>query len=186
MADFTLNTYGDYFGFAAIHSALHNKDLENLEKLWLLLEKLHPKEYEILRQLNELGRTLSSPLMPERQMVVPNIIPFLSGCRDLKGLGVFKIVYQELFNDSTYKFEDHVEFVTSALISNLPQFEAIGKNFLTEDRDQEVKNLFETEFHLRLLWGSSNLSLSINEIDCRHAKFEKVIHALARLVKKLS
>ena len=184
LAELSLNTYGDLFSFSAISSALQNEDLANLEKLWLLLEEHHPKEFVLLQSMLTECKNLNKAHLPEHCSVsVPNIIPFLSGCRDLKSLSVFTIAFEDIFKDSSNNFEDHVNFVTSVLISNLPQFEANGKKFMTEEHDQQVKSLFETEFHLRLLWGSSGSTI---DIDSRHAKFEKVIHALARLVKNLS
>ena len=45
-----------------------------------------------------------------------------------------------------------------------------------------IKDLFRTELHLRLLWGSSG---SLAPAEERHAKFEKVIGALATICKNI-
>ena len=52
-----------------------------------------------------------------------------------------------------------------------------------EDSDDPLlADLFRTELHLRLLWGSSG---SLAPAEERHAKFEKVIGALGTICKNI-
>ena len=45
-----------------------------------------------------------------------------------------------------------------------------------------VEDIFRTEFHMRLLWGSNGALASSEE---RHGKFEKVILAMANICKNI-
>ena len=51
-----------------------------------------------------------------------------------------------------------------------------------DSEDPLIADLFRTELHLRLLWGSSG---SLAPAEERHAKFEKVIGALATICKNI-
>lgn len=44
--------------------------------------------------------------------------------------------------------------------------------------DPRISDIFRTEFHLRVLWGSKGCTAAFED---RHSKFDKVIAALAKI-----
>lgn len=77
-------------------------------------------------------------------------------------------------------------FLFLSIISrDIPVFKERADDLVeTGDFSEEsiVEDIFRTEFHMRLLWGSNGALASSEE---RHGKFEKVILAMANICQNI-
>ena len=77
--------------------------------------------------------------------------------------------------------------IDSAALQNCAELTAVlRKNAQTAFRrincsDDLLLDLFRTEFHVRLFWGTNGLSEYPDNFRQRHAKFAKVLAALATI-----
>lgn len=132
---------------------------------------------------------------------IPHIVPFLSGCKDLKDKRTFRLLYKEIFlsspgdsdqslgdsskdsGDESSLFQLHLAEMNKFL-QRIEDFKAqadtLMVNFKTSD--EAKMEIFRTDFHLRLFWGSRGCMASTEE---RHMKFDKVINALATICKNI-
>ncbi len=203
VAGLTRTAFGDDLGFFGVVSALCNPHLAGLKMLWKCLERDYEAEdaafrtelLPAMRGLNELAEPSPDDAI---SVTVPHIIPFLSGCKDLKERRTFRAMFGEVFGapednksvDEHPLFQGHIAQVQKYL-KTLGDFKENAESTLTaEDLKCEseaddasiVPDLFRTELHLRLLWGSTGCGAPADE---RHAKFEKVIAALAAICKNI-
>jgi hypothetical protein len=201
VAGIARTVFGDNFGFFSIVSALCNPHLAGLKMLWTCLDRDYEQESGIfndeLRPTVESLNKLSLPSPDDSVAVtVPHIVPFLSGCKDLKDRRTFRLMFREIFGDLDQgvddpRFQAHIAQVQLNL-GRIADFKANAEAAASlevngddvEDDEIEVLlgDLFRTELHLRLLWGSAGSSAPAEE---RHAKFEKVIAALATICKNI-
>ncbi len=202
---------GSHLALSAIAGALGNTELRGLRGLWGALRREHPKEERELRERlwPEMKRLNREGIMHvgdkgggrEKVLLVPHVVPFLSGCRDLKERRNFREVFREIFlegkeeegkdvldPDTCPLFQVHLRQVQQALQSAPALRDACSTALSDLVADPALEEISRCEFHLRLLWGSRAVSAGesvASTSDQRHAKFAKVVRALAMICGRI-
>nr|XP_040576962.1 breast cancer anti-estrogen resistance protein 3 homolog isoform X1 [Lepeophtheirus salmonis] len=188
-------------GFFNVVNALSNVKLRGITSIWRKLNENYPEdssclEHELkskLKILNE-GKFEEIESSETSFIVIPHIIPFLSGCKDLRGLKTFRNLFNEIFKFSKGVpipepfplFNSHIAYAQECSSEkSLDRFRENGLKYINDIEIQDeilLYDLFHTNFHLKLLWGSNG---AVNQ-SCveRISKFEKVISVLANLCSK--
>ena len=111
---------------------------------------------------------------------LPHVMPYLSLFTNINQKMIFKTVYQHNFESDdpnqlaqytlTYFHEENVQTFRSNV-------ESMISNVMF---DKTLLDLFRTEYHIRLHWGSQSrfILLCSENSDERHEEFEKVITTL--------
>jgi hypothetical protein len=183
---------GNYFGFYSIASGLSNSEhLLAWSALWAQLKEDHFEEWQLLHgPIRESIRIVTdmSEAMPA-QTTLPHLIPYLVDSVDISSKTV-EAQRKEITAIATdcdqccdlSIFEAHCE----QAYGFAAQHEAFRKSAQLAFRhintfEDLLLDLFRTEFHIRLLWGTNGVVDYPNNFDERHAKFAKVLTALASI-----
>lgn len=91
----------NHFSLHAIITALQNPKLKAIESLWTILAQQNGDALQRFRQtlqpmVNSIN-TLQDESPAPAPVVVPHLIPFISGSKDLKDLRTFRQVFQEVY-----------------------------------------------------------------------------------------
>ena len=105
-----------------------NRELAGLKMLWACLAKEFPEEDKTFWEEHKVNleriNKLQSATTPNEEIAVtvPHLIPFLSGCKDLKDRRSFRLMFAEVFGGGA---DGGVECDTvPADLDNHPQFQA--------------------------------------------------------------
>uniref|UniRef100_A0A8C5QR32 Uncharacterized protein n=1 Tax=Leptobrachium leishanense TaxID=445787 RepID=A0A8C5QR32_9ANUR len=159
---------GDLFAFSAVMKALMLPQVTRLEQTWQMLRQSHTQsaisfQKQLKPFLKELDECVDVP--PVDNVVVPHILPVLKaleGEEDWAGpvedscgrlLRVLKAARSYAANSDMYR---------SNAESKLTGFQPIP----------ELREAFQTEFSLRLFWGSKGAAVDQSE---RYKKFDKIL-----------
>ncbi|TRY63028.1 hypothetical protein TCAL_04284, partial [Tigriopus californicus] len=154
VAEYCLDALGNHFSFFNITSALSHAHLQELSKLWQNLEQNHPTQ--ALKYSQHLR-----PRDSDQSLGDPS--------RDSREEGALFQLHLAEMNKFLQRIED---FKTQA--------DTLMAEF--KGSDDAKMEIFRTDFHLRLFWGSRGCMASTEE---RHMKFDKVINALATICKNI-
>uniref|UniRef100_A0A8C5QR86 SH2 domain-containing protein 3C n=1 Tax=Leptobrachium leishanense TaxID=445787 RepID=A0A8C5QR86_9ANUR len=163
---------GDLFAFSAVMKALMLPQVTRLEQTWQMLRQSHTQsaisfQKQLKPFLKELDECVDVP--PVDNVVVPHILPVLKaleGEEDWAGpvedscgrlLRVLKAARSYAANSDMYR---------SNAESKLTGFQPIP----------ELREAFQTEFSLRLFWGSKGAAVDQSE---RYKKFDKILSVLS-------
>ncbi|XP_067377055.1 SH2 domain containing 3Cb isoform X2 [Channa argus] len=172
------STMGNMFGFAAVMRALELPQVARLEQTWMALRQRHTEGailYEktlrpFMKSLNE-GRE-SCPLS---NTTFPHVLPLLSLLEKSVAVGEGTELWETM--------EVGVDVVmfhlgaarTIAQLGGI--YRSNAENKLQGFQEQaEVLEIFQTDFQMRLLWGSRGAE---EKQTLRHAKFDQVLTALS-------
>ncbi|XP_063150451.1 SH2 domain-containing protein 3A [Candoia aspera] len=165
---------GDLFALSAVMKALQLPQIARLEQTWRHLRQSHTQsaiifEKELKPLLGNLNRAEGHPVFSPKDVAVPHILPLLSL---MEG--------EQLWDDN--------EETCDVLLRTLERARFVATNtgayrISAEARLQgfqgtpELLEVFQTEFSLRLLWGSKGAEAEQGE---RYKKFERILTVLSQ------
>ena len=163
----------NYFGFHCLASGLlGSPHLVSWSPLWSELKDSHGMEWSLLNgPLRDLmHHCLSGEVKPDA--TVPNVLPLItqvSWCWEKEDCSL----------EQTSDQKDSL----SACSAMMPTFSTNAQMTFRHLRssDDLLLDLFRTEFHIRLLWGSKGVRNYPANFSERHTKFAKVLTALAAI-----
>ena len=168
----------DLFALVCIVTSLQSPILKHWQGLWRRLKEEHCNEYNLLngaitRSLQELVTT--SATTAGSSVTVPNVMPYV-----VDALMTVK--------ETSYIIEDLHETMGCSPVPAEPELrlEGFQQNAQVAFRhvshfDDLLFDLFRTEFHIRLFWGTNGVTDYPHNFNERHTKFAKVLTALATI-----
>ena len=211
------DTFGNLLAFFAVTSALCSKELQSLRTLWRNLARGYETQAKIfdevlvpkLRKINFLEEDSGS----NELVVIPHVIPFLAGCKDLKDRRTFAVLFREIFEDNyssvalgeksmdqngksgvasisaEAKFKKHLAGMQSHLLA-IPDYKRRAEEVLGVTSGAETASPPD-EVLQEVMKTEFHLRLLWGSRGClagseeRHFKFEKVIGALTGICQKI-
>lgn len=176
---------GNYFGFFSIASGLmHSPYLGQWDGLWAKLEELAPFECELLNGPFKLAIEMKSDAHKEAVVtlplyIVPYVIGWMGDSNTDKGSKIVQDLQSELLLPAVAKTSLEIECNAEAYRKNAQMAFRHINSF-----EDLLLDLFRTEFHIRLLWGTNGFLDYPDNFDERHAKFAKVLSALATICSR--
>ncbi|XP_072430744.1 breast cancer anti-estrogen resistance protein 3 isoform X3 [Chiloscyllium punctatum] len=170
---------GDLYGFSAVMKALDMPQITRLEETWTALRRTHTRSaivYEktlkpCIKALNE-GR--------EEIALSKTTIPYIMPLITLMEREFVTFEATELWESIDEGCEIMLKHLEMARIFtyNAAMYEANAKRILAGfESDEELLETFQTEFAMRLLWGSKGAQVNQSE---RYEKFMMILIALSR------
>ncbi|XP_041049344.1 SH2 domain-containing protein 3C-like [Carcharodon carcharias] len=169
---------GNMFGFAAVMKALEMPQISRLEQTWMTLRQRHTEGailYEkklkpFMKNMNE-GREVS----PLTNTTFPHVVPLIT------------LLERNVVNADNLEAWEVSESGVEVVMSHLEAARTIahhGGLYRTNaelklqgfQENEQVLEIFKTEFQMRLLWGSRGAEG--NQVE-RYEKFDKVLSALS-------
>ncbi|XP_067868395.1 SH2 domain-containing protein 3C-like isoform X2 [Heterodontus francisci] len=169
---------GNMFGFAAVMKALEMPQIARLEQTWITLRQRHTEGailYEkklkpFMKNMNE-GREVS----PLTNTTFPHVVPLIT-LLERNVVSTDNIEVWEISDSGVEVVMSHLEAArTIAHHGGLYRTNAELKLQGFQENEQ-VLEIFKTEFQMRLLWGSRGAEGKQVE---RYEKFDKVLSALS-------
>ncbi|XP_078605327.1 breast cancer anti-estrogen resistance protein 3 homolog isoform X1 [Branchiostoma floridae x Branchiostoma japonicum] len=176
-------TMGNLFGFSAIMKALESPHISRLYGTWVALRqhyttsavKFDSKLKPVLKTLNS-----STSTIPLSNTCFPHVIPFLQ-------LMANDVSDMEL----AYPWDSSDDYGLDAVLAHVDAMRSVAQQpglykITAESRLQGLKvddtllDVFRTELHMKLLWGSKGALA--NQKD-RYMKFEKVLKVISDRVE---
>ncbi|XP_039193193.1 breast cancer anti-estrogen resistance protein 3 homolog [Crotalus tigris] len=165
---------GDLFALSAVMKALQLPQISRLEQTWRHLRQSHTAsaivfEKELKPLLGNLNRAEGNSVFSPKEVAIPHILPLLSL---MEG--------EQLWDDN--------EETCDVLLRTLEAARFVATNsgayrIRAEARLQgfqgtpELLEVFQTEFSLRLFWGSKGAQVERGE---RYKKFERILTVLSQ------
>ncbi|XP_061590275.1 LOW QUALITY PROTEIN: SH2 domain-containing protein 3C [Cololabis saira] len=173
------NNLGNMFGFAAVMRALELPQISRLEQTWVALRQRHTEgailyEKKLKPFMKNLNDGKESSVLSNTSF--PHILPVLSLLE--RGLAVGELLEPW---ESAEAGVDVVMFHLEAARAIAHHREIYRSNAETKlqgfQERADVLDIFQTEFQMRLLWGSRGSEG--NQLE-RYQKFDKVLTALSQ------
>ncbi|NXE89340.1 BCAR3 protein, partial [Menura novaehollandiae] len=174
---------GDLYGFSAIMKALEMPQVSRLEQTWTALRHCYTQTaitYEkrlkpSCKALHE-GQDEWNSDAPQNNVTVPLLMPLVTLME--RQAVVFEGV--ELWESSDQSGETMLKHLGTARViaQNAERFRLTAERVLEGFQpDEELSEIFKTEFQMRLLWGSKGAQVNQSE---RYKKFNQILTALSR------
>ncbi|KAM5322798.1 breast cancer anti-estrogen resistance protein 3 isoform 1-T2 [Glossophaga mutica] len=175
------DSMGDLYSFSAVMKALEMPQITRLEKTWTALRRQHTQSailYE--KQLKPFSRVLHEGR--ESTCVLPNSVsvPLLMPLVTLMERQAVTFEGTDMWEKNDESCEIMMNHLTTARL----MAEAAGSYRLNAERilegfqpDEEMSEIFKTEFQMRLLWGSKGAQVNPTE---RYEKFNQILTVLSR------
>ncbi|XP_030913753.1 breast cancer anti-estrogen resistance protein 3 isoform X3 [Geospiza fortis] len=175
---------GDLYGFSAIMKALEMPQVSRLEQTWTALrhcytqtaimyeKQLKPSCKALHEGQDEWTKTLSAP----QNITVPLLMPLVTLLE--RQAVVFEGM--ELWESSDQSGEIMLRHLGMArlMAQHAETFRLRAQQLLQDFQpDEELSEIFKTEFQMRLLWGSKGAQVNQSE---RYEKFSRILTALSR------
>ncbi|XP_010858774.1 PREDICTED: breast cancer anti-estrogen resistance protein 3 isoform X2 [Bison bison bison] len=175
------DSMGDLYSFSAIMKALEMPQITRLEKTWTALRHQYTQTailYE--KQLKPFSKVLhegrESTCVPPNNVSVPLLMPLVT------------LMEREAVTfegtDMWEKNDESCEIMLNHLATARLMAEAADSYRMNAERilagfqpDEEMSEVFKTEFQMRLLWGSKGAQVNQTE---RYEKFNQILTALSR------
>ncbi|CAI9151898.1 unnamed protein product [Rangifer tarandus platyrhynchus] len=175
------DSMGDLYSFSAIMKALEMPQITRLEKTWTALRHqytqtaiLYEKQLKPFSKILHEGR--ESTCVPPNNVSVPLLMPLVT------------LMEREAVTfegtDMWEKNDESCEIMLNHLATARRMAEAADSYRMNAERilagfqpDEEMSEVFKTEFQMRLLWGSKGAQ--VNQTD-RYEKFNQILTALSR------
>nr|XP_012646403.1 breast cancer anti-estrogen resistance protein 3 isoform X1 [Microcebus murinus]XP_012646404.1 breast cancer anti-estrogen resistance protein 3 isoform X1 [Microcebus murinus]XP_012646405.1 breast cancer anti-estrogen resistance protein 3 isoform X1 [Microcebus murinus] len=175
------DSMGDLYSFSAVMKALEMPQITRLEKTWTALRHqytqtaiLYEKQLKPFSKLLHEGR--ESTCVPPSNISVPLLMPLVT-------LMERQAVTFE-GTDMWEKNDQSCEIMLNHLATARFMAEAADSYRVNAERnlagfqpDEEMSEIFKTEFQMRLLWGSKGAQVNQTE---RYEKFNQILTALSR------
>ncbi|XP_072824289.1 breast cancer anti-estrogen resistance protein 3 isoform X3 [Vicugna pacos] len=175
------DSMGDLYSFSAIMKALEMPQIRRLEKTWTALRHqytqtaiLYEKQLKPFSKILHEGR--ESTCTPPNNVSVPLLMPLVT------------LMEREAVafegTDMWEKNDESCEIMLNHLTTARLMAEAADGYRRNAERvlagfqpDEEMSEIFKTEFQMRLLWGSKGAQVNQTE---RYEKFNQILTALSR------
>uniref|UniRef100_A0A8C3WNP2 BCAR3 adaptor protein, NSP family member n=1 Tax=Catagonus wagneri TaxID=51154 RepID=A0A8C3WNP2_9CETA len=175
------DSVGDLYAFSAVMKALERPQITRLEKTWTALRHqytqtaiLYEKQLKPFSKILHEGR--ESACVPPSSVSVPLLMPLVT------------LMEREAVTfegtDMWEKNDESCEILLNHLATARLMAEAADSYRTNAERilagfqpDEEMSEIFKTEFQMRLLWGSKGAQVSQSE---RYDKFDRILTALSR------
>ncbi|XP_041277400.1 breast cancer anti-estrogen resistance protein 3 isoform X2 [Onychostruthus taczanowskii] len=176
---------GDLYGFSAIMKALEMPQVSRLEQTWTALRHCYTQTaimYE--KQLKPLCKALhegqddwtKTISAPQNNITVPLLMPLVT----LMERQAVVFEGMELWESSDQSGEIMLRHLGTArlIAEHAETFRLTAEQLLHGFQpDEELSEIFKTEFQMRLLWGSKGAQVNQSE---RYDKFNRILTALSR------
>ncbi|OCT60205.1 breast cancer anti-estrogen resistance protein 3 homolog isoform X2 [Xenopus laevis] len=164
---------GDLFAFSAVMKALTLPQIARLEQTWQTLQQIHTEsaitfQKQLKPALKNLDECISLP--PASDIVVPHIVPVLramegeddgGGPMEETCLRLLRVL--QAARCYAVNAELHMKNAENKLQGHTPL--------------PELREAFQTEFSMRLFWGSKGASVEQKE---RYRKFDQILSVLSQ------
>ncbi|XP_066411397.1 breast cancer anti-estrogen resistance protein 3 isoform X2 [Molothrus aeneus] len=176
---------GDLYGFSAIMKALEMPQVSRLEQTWTALrhcytqtaimyeKQLKPSCKALHEGQDEWTKTISAP---QNNITVPLLMPLVTLLE--RQAVIFEGM--ELWESSDQSGEIMLRHLGAArlMAQHAETFRLRAQQLLQGFQpDEELSEIFKTEFQMRLLWGSKGAQVNQSE---RYEKFSRILTALSR------
>ncbi|NXS94831.1 BCAR3 protein, partial [Jacana jacana] len=176
---------GDLYAFSAIMKALEMPQVTRLEQTWTSLrhhytqtaimyeKQLKPFSKALHEGQDEWNKTLS---IPQNTVTVPLLMPFVT----LMERQAVTFEGKDLWESSDQSCEIMLKHLATArqIAEGAEAYSLTAERLLEGFQpDEEMSEIFKTEFQMRLLWGSKGAQVNQNE---RYEKFSQILTALSR------
>ncbi|XP_025893629.1 breast cancer anti-estrogen resistance protein 3 isoform X1 [Nothoprocta perdicaria] len=175
------DSLGDLYAFSAIMKALEMPQVSRLEQTWTTLRHHYTQTaitYE--KQLKPFSKALHEGQETigalQNKVTVPLLMPLLT----LMERQAVVVEGLDLWESTDQSCEILLAHLAAARLvaHNAPAFRAAAQQLLQGFQpDEELSEIFKTEFQMRLLWGSKGAQVNQNE---RYEKFSQILTALSR------
>ncbi|NWZ91761.1 BCAR3 protein, partial [Nesospiza acunhae] len=177
------DSLGDLYGFSAIMKALEMPQVSRLEQTWTALRHCYTQTaimYEkqlkpSCKALHE-GQDEWTSDAPQNNITVPLLMPLVTLLE--RQAVVFEGM--ELWESSDQSGEIMLRHLGTArlMAQHAETFRLRAQQLLQGFQpDEELSEIFKTEFQMRLLWGSKGAQVNQSE---RYEKFSRILTALSR------
>uniref|UniRef100_A0A3Q3VT70 Uncharacterized protein n=1 Tax=Mola mola TaxID=94237 RepID=A0A3Q3VT70_MOLML len=172
------DTVGDLFAFTALMKALDLPQISRLEETWTTLRRNYTQtaiSYE--KTLKPFYKNLyEGTASPPPVVCVPHLLPLLT-LMERPSISPEGAELWETNDQGCDIMLRHLE-AARGIAHNSQSYTANAQKLLQEFQcDEELLEVFKTDFQLRLLWGSRGAS--VNQSD-RYNKFNLILTALSR------
>ncbi|XP_064284300.1 breast cancer anti-estrogen resistance protein 3 isoform X1 [Passer domesticus] len=176
---------GDLYGFSAIMKALEMPQVSRLEQTWTALrhcytqtaimyeKQLKPSCKALHEGQDDWTKTLRAP---QNNITVPLLMPLVT----LMERQAVVFEGMELWESSDQSGEIMLRHLGTArlIAEHAETFRLTAEQLLQGFQpDEELSEIFKTEFQMRLLWGSKGAQVNQSE---RYEKFNRILTALSR------
>lgn len=173
-------TFGNLFGFASVMEGLTSEHITRLRDTWLILRRNHTSSaFQFDTKLKSAYKSLmdGSGLLPLQNVSIPDIAPL-----------VFLLERDEssLTNYLPWELSDQnsgldillIHLDTARLITaQCGLYKVTAENVMKTVKFEDViSDVFQTEFHLRILWGAKGATVERSE---RQKKYEQLLAVLS-------
>ncbi|XP_054996487.1 breast cancer anti-estrogen resistance protein 3 isoform X1 [Sorex araneus] len=175
------DSMGDLYSFSAVMKALEMPQITRLEKTWTALRHqytqtaiLYEKQLKPFSKLLHEGR--ETACIPPNNVSVPLLMPLVT-LMERQGVMFEGTDMWEKNDESCDILWNHLataRYMAEAVESYRRNAERILEGF---QPDEEMSEIFKTEFQMRLLWGSKGAQ--VNQAE-RYEKFNQILTALSR------
>ncbi|XP_030352332.1 breast cancer anti-estrogen resistance protein 3 [Strigops habroptila] len=179
------DSLGDLYGFSAIMKALEMPQVTRLEQTWTSLrhrytqtaimyeKQLKPFSKALHEGQDEWNKTTSTL---QNNVTVPLLMPLIT----LMERQAVIFEGMDLWESSDQSCEIMLKHLATArqIAQNAEMYSLTAERMLEGFQpDEEMSEIFKTEFQMRLLWGSKGAQVNQNE---RYEKFSQILTALSR------
>ncbi|NWU50723.1 BCAR3 protein, partial [Dromas ardeola] len=177
------DSLGDLYAFSAIMKALEMPQITRLEQTWTSLRH-HYTQTAIMyeKQLKPFSKALHEGQdewtsdAPQNNVTVPLLMPLVT----LMERQAVIFEGMDLWESSDQSCEIMLKHLATArqIAQNAETYSLTAERMLEGFQpDEEMSEIFKTEFQMRLLWGSKGAQVNQNE---RYEKFSQILTALSR------
>uniref|UniRef100_A0A663MII7 BCAR3 adaptor protein, NSP family member n=1 Tax=Athene cunicularia TaxID=194338 RepID=A0A663MII7_ATHCN len=179
------DSLGDLYAFSAIMKALEMPQVTRLEQTWTSLrhhytqtaiiyeKQLKPFSKALHEGEDEWNKTVSAP---QNAVTVPLLMPLIT----LMERQAVVFEGMDMWESSDQSCEIMLKHLATArqIAQNAETYSLTAERMLEGFQpDEEMSEIFKTEFQMRLLWGSKGAQVNQNE---RYEKFSQILTALSR------
>ncbi|KAM6264048.1 breast cancer anti-estrogen resistance protein 3 isoform 1-T4 [Spheniscus humboldti] len=179
------DSLGDLYAFSAIMKALEMPQVTRLEQTWTSLrhrytqtaimyeKQLKPFSKALHEGQDEWNKTVSAP---QNNVTVPLLMPLVT----LMERQAVIFEGMDLWESSDQSCEIMLKHLATArrIAQDAEMYSLTAERMLEGFQpDEEMSEIFKTEFQMRLLWGSKGAQVNQNE---RYEKFSQILTALSR------
>ncbi|XP_067394546.1 breast cancer anti-estrogen resistance protein 3 isoform X2 [Emydura macquarii macquarii] len=175
------DSLGDLYAFSAVMKALEMPQITRLEQTWTTLRHHYtPTAIMYEKQLKPFSKALhegrETVCAPQNNITVPLLMPLVT----LMERQIVIFDGMDLWENTDQSCEIMLKHLATArfIAQNAETYRMAAERTLEGFQpDDEMNEIFKTEFQMRLLWGSKGAQVNQRE---RYEKFNQILTALSR------
>lgn len=194
-----ITSFGDFFAFGSIMSALCHERMANIKDLWNELQllftedaynfemKLKPQFYNLVKAKEPLAANITFPFVIQLchliecdYMLNAKLLPLLTES-DMEAVIATEAGFHGKVGLNDFSLDDVIQhmMLSNSILDNLDRFEENAKTIFDGFffKDNSLDELFKTAFHLRFLF---NKNIEATKVD--HEEFQKVELIIHKLI----